>query len=416
MLGGELVATGSSSCVFTPNLPCKQNSSIKNDRISKIVYSEDAKSESKDEKRMNTMIKKIKGYSKWSLIFDEYCKPMNSDVLKTYDPSGMEDCFNEEEEIYLIDNFDKNSYMMNGMYGGITLSDYFEDVFYNKTTMNNTFKKSFYTLMEKMEPLFLGLKVMNDKKIVHNDIKYNNIVLHDNVFKYIDFGLSEKSSKKTHFKNRSLDELNSGRIYLFYPLEYLLYYANKSKIKKEVYSVNYGNPRRNIYNLDHVMRLYMKDILNTYDNVSSNLFNKKVSEKKMIEMIDVYSLGILVPLMFLFSTNFVETDNPSESFLKNILLKSAMIQEFFTLFGMMINDSCLERIKPEYAYKEFKRLLKKYKNGEKLSLKKSKKRKVISKKRVVSRNKKRNIQNKSLKQRYNITPLIRLRENKRRIT
>ena len=61
--------------------------------------------------------------------------------------------------------------------------------------------------MEKMEPLFLGLKAMNDNKIVHNDIKYNNIVLHNGVFKYIDFGLSNVSSKKQHFKNRSLEEL-----------------------------------------------------------------------------------------------------------------------------------------------------------------------------------------------------------------
>ena len=54
--------------------------------------------------------------------------------------------------------------------------------------------------MEKIEPLFLGLKVMNDKKIVHNDIKFNNIVLHQGVFKYIDFGLSELSSKKAILK------------------------------------------------------------------------------------------------------------------------------------------------------------------------------------------------------------------------
>tara|TARA_Y100000389_G_C17448138_1_gene512906 strand:- start:682 stop:1911 length:1230 start_codon:yes stop_codon:yes gene_type:complete len=409
MLGGELVSTGSSSCIFKPNLPCRKNSNIKNDRISKIVYSEDAIYESKDEKRMNNMIKKIKGYSKWALVFDEYCKPMNSDVLETYDPSGINDCFDEEEEKYLIDNFDKNSYMMNGLYGGITLSDYFEDVFYNKTTMNNSFKKSFYILMEKMEPLFLGLKVMNDKKIVHNDIKYNNIVLHDNVFKYIDFGLSEKSSKKGHFKNRSLDEFNSSRIYLFYSLEYLLYYANNKQILEELQLIKNGSPRRNIYNLDQVMKLYMTDILNVYDNVSNDILTKKVPEKTMIEMIDVYSLGILVPLMFLFSTNFVNYQNPSKSFLKNILSKSMMIQEFFTLFGMMINYSSKDRIKPEYAHKEFKRLLKKYKTGEKSPIKK---RKIISKKRNISRRNKTK-KGRTLKRKHNI---IYVKENKRRLT
>lgn len=422
MLGGELVATGSSSCIFTPNLPCKKNDTISNSRISKIVYSDGAIYESKDEKRMNNMIKKIKDYSKWALIFDEYCKPMNSDILETYDPSGMRDCFNEEEEQYLIDNFDKNSYMMNGPYGGITLSDYFEGVFYNKITMNITFKKHFYTLMEKMEPLFLGLKVMNEKNIVHNDIKYNNIVLDNGVFKYIDFGLSEKSSKKSHFKNRSLEELNTSRIYLFYPLDYLLFYGTNKQILQELENIKNGNPRRNIFQLNEVFKLYVTDILNVYDNVSNDLLTKKITEKNMINMIDVYSLGILVPLLFLFSTKLMNYQNPSDTFIKNILSKSVMVQEFFALFGMMINSTLKDRIKPDYAYKEFKRLLKKYKNGEKkqtLSVKKTQKRKVISKKRKVSRRNKtnkRNIQKRSLNKRYNIKPIRPLRGNRRRLS
>ena len=81
---------------------------------------------------------------------------------------------------------------------------------------------------------------MNEKKMVHNDIKYNNIVMHNDVFKYIDFGLSELSSKKQHFKNRSLDELNTGRIYLFYSLDYLLYYANKHQLNQEVSNIENG--------------------------------------------------------------------------------------------------------------------------------------------------------------------------------
>ena len=58
-----------------------------------------------------------------------------------------------------------------------------------------------------------------------------------------------------------------------------------------------------------------------------------------------------------------------------------MIQEFFTLFGMMINPSSKERIKPEYAYKEFKKLLKKFKNKENLS-KKRLSQKTISRKKI----------------------------------
>ena len=261
---------------------------------------------------------------------------------------------------------------------------------------------------------------MNEKNIVHNDIKYNNIVLDNGVFKYIDFGLSEKSSKKSHFKNRSLEELNTSRIYLFYPLDYLLFYASKKQILQEIQLIKNGNPRRNIFQLNEVFKLYMTDILNVYDNVSNDILTKKITEKNMINMIDVYSLGILVPLLFLYSTKLINYQNPSDTFIKNILSKSVMVQEFFALFGMMINSTLKDRIKPEYAYKEFKRLLKKYKNGEKkqtLSVKKTQKRKVISKKRKVSRRNKtnkRNIQKRSLNKRYNITPFRPLRGNRRR--
>ena len=42
MLGGELVATGSDSCVFIPNFPCKRSGKVDKQRISKIIYSEGA--------------------------------------------------------------------------------------------------------------------------------------------------------------------------------------------------------------------------------------------------------------------------------------------------------------------------------------------------------------------------------------
>ena len=92
-------------------------------------------------KKMNDKIKKIKDYSKWALFLMNTAKPMSKEILKTYDPKGIENCFNDEEELYLIEDFDKNSYMMNGKMGGITLSDYFEDIFYSKKTLNKTFHK-----------------------------------------------------------------------------------------------------------------------------------------------------------------------------------------------------------------------------------------------------------------------------------
>ena len=51
-----------------------------------------------------------------------------------------------------------------------------------------------YNLLVKMKPLFIGLNELYNNGLSHLDIKVNNIVLHNNVFKYIDFGLSGKLS------------------------------------------------------------------------------------------------------------------------------------------------------------------------------------------------------------------------------
>ena len=52
MYGGELIATGSDSCVFVPNFPCKREGKVDNNRVSKIIYSEDAEEDSQYEKKM----------------------------------------------------------------------------------------------------------------------------------------------------------------------------------------------------------------------------------------------------------------------------------------------------------------------------------------------------------------------------
>tara|TARA_Y100001935_G_scaffold212135_1_gene182602 strand:+ start:12247 stop:13482 length:1236 start_codon:yes stop_codon:yes gene_type:complete len=378
--GGELVATGSDSCVFIPNFPCKRDGKIDDNRISKIMYGEDAEEDSLEEKRMNEQIKKIKGHSKWAIIFDEFCKPLSKEILMEYDKKGIEDCINDEDS-YLYDNFDKNSYMMNGKYGGITLVDYFEDIFFENVKRSKHFNNQFYKLMKKMEPLFLGLKVMNEKGIVHNDIKYNNIVLHNDVFKYIDFGLAGKVSDKEHFEQRSFNEFNTRRIYLFYPLEYLLYYASKKKINEEMENITMGYYRNNFENFDQVNLLFESSGQICYEETIQALFDQKVNEKNMIQSIDVYSLGILIPLMFMYNTKLWKYKNQHSLLLDQILYDNPMVQEFFVLFGRMTEPLSNQRINAKESYLQFKRLLKKY-SRKTPTTKKSKK---VKKRRVSHR-------------------------------
>ena len=46
MIGGELLAKGSSSCVFKPNIPCTSSDNVNDNKITKIVYSKKSKARS----------------------------------------------------------------------------------------------------------------------------------------------------------------------------------------------------------------------------------------------------------------------------------------------------------------------------------------------------------------------------------
>ena len=377
MDGGKLIASGSDSCVFIPNLPCRSNSIINKRKISKIMYNPMAKLDSQHEKKMNEEIKKINGYQKWAIIFDKYCKPPSLDKLLEYDKKGIQDCifkeagFEKKQIKEAIQYFDKNSYMMNGIYGGSTLFDIFKKSF--REGLNAKQKdRIFLNLMGMMEPLFLGLKVMDENNFIHNDIKSNNIVVHDGVFKYIDFGLSNKLSNKKFFKERSLNEYNTGRIYQHYPLDYIFYYAPKKGLDKELEYNETGQVRANFNYLEAVKKSFGEDLYDSYYSIFNALKNKKISQDIMIKSIDTYSLGIQIPLLMVFYNNYGLLENPTQ-----------LILDFYSLFGLMTKSLSNERISPSNAYDYFIDLLNKY------SISNVPRKKVVSRKKV-SRKKSRN--------------------------
>ena len=322
MLGGKLIATGSDSCVFVPNFPCQRNGVVDDNRVSKIIYNENALEDGHHEKKINNKIKKIKGYSSWAIIFDKFCKPLPKETLMEYDRKGINKCIGDDD--YLYKNFDRISYMMNGIYGGETMDDYFFRIFETKKMSPQQINKSFLKLMEMMEPLFLGLKKMGEKKIIHNDIKSNNIVVHDGVFKFIDFGLSSVLSDKQYFQLRSYGELNTNRIYLPYSLEYLLYYTSVNQLDDELWRIENNDQRDNYDYLNSIHSIFGITSEDIYYGTIYELKNKKVNRTKMIKGIDIYSLGTIIPLLFL------QTNIPLK------LEESQMILDFYNLFGRMI--------------------------------------------------------------------------------
>ena len=351
--GAKILATGSSSCIFHPNIPCKKsNDDITKEKISKIVYGSKSDKYFKREQKINDLIRRIDNYSKWALIYDKYCSaPTYENILKNYDKDILK-CLDREYE----EKFNSTNHMMIGDYGGITFEDYFvENILKCKTT--KTIDKHMYILFKKMEPLFFGLKVLHQKKIVHLDIKIQNIVIHEGVFKYIDFGLASKLSDDNHFKTRSLSEFNNKRIYLWYPMEYLYSYASHTELLAELLKFNTTSFRKHYEKGKKIHKL----LKNTFEDHIKLLLNDKqnYNHTELNSLIDTYSLGLLIPYLFV-DYNIIKHIN-----------KSDFLKEIFDLFSKMCALNYKERLTPDESYKIYESILNKYSSLEKGTKKKT---------------------------------------------
>ena len=355
MKGGKLIGTGSSSCVFYPNIPCKKNGIVDPKRVSKLLYHYDAKKLSKHEEKQSNIIKKIKNYKNWAIIYDEFCDAPKHNEIEYYDPEGYIDCFDETNETIPYDK----AQLLNSDYGGETFKDIFSRIFQGVNQLKDL-HVSFTRLIKMIEPLFLGLKEMNKNKIVHNDIKPINIIHNEDSLKYIDFGLASKTHNIRHFRNRSLNESSTKRIYIYYPLEYIYLFMDKGQRQTELnMNIRY---RRNYNILEYIYAMFNININDVCFSLLNDIEHYKVSD--VINKIDVYSLGISIAVLF-YENNLSNVNN----------LGDPMINEFFTLIGEMINPDLKKRLTPSESYEKFINFMKKYsiKGKSKISPKENKK-------------------------------------------
>ena len=365
MIGGELLATGSSSCIIKPSIPCKGKKTPRNNKkISKIVFGKKSKEYTKLEKHIDDILDKIPNNGDWRLDLNYVCKPPNfKDSVKIdeeiYECLGDSSNFNNKSK---INQFDKNSIMLVGDYGGQTMESYFENLFDNPKENIKNIEKKFLDFMMKLDKLFYGLVQLKNNKLSHLDIKSNNIVITNNKsnFKFIDFGLSAEYKNLKHFKKRAYTEAHSKRMYLYYPPEFLYSQNSDEELKELINDLEtksfesikkYLNIYKIIYNFfDRDAKLSMVNILRNYlDPVWKSDFTK------IITKVDVYSLGILIPLLF-HNNEILERVKESD-----------MLKEFFSLLSLMTTPLYIYRIDIENAYILYKGLM------EKFSKKKSKK-------------------------------------------
>ena len=379
MKGGALLATGSSSCIIKPNIPCKGKKSARNkNKISKIVFGKKSKEYTTSEKKIDDIIKKIPKSNEWSLIFDELCKPPLFDEAKKIE-KGLYDCIGDPSVEGDGNNnskkreiFDKNSIMLSGDYGGETLENYFERQFEDPDENINKIEIKFLDFMGKLGKLFNGLVELKNNDISHLDVKPNNIVIKDDNsnFKFIDFGLSAKYSNLKHFKSRAINESNTKRIYLYYPPEFLFSQSTEKDLKDmgtKLEKKPFEDFRNHAGTYKTVYKLFNRDAKLSLTNIFNNYLDKAwvPDFNSLITKLDVYSLGILLPILF-YNNELLERIKESE-----------MLQNFFSLFDLMTVPLYIFRIDIENAYILYKGLMEKFTKNK--SINKSFKRKSVKK-------------------------------------
>lgn len=348
----EFIGKGSFGCVFKPSIPCKKDLHKKrkknNTKVSKILIKKGDKKYGKKEFNINKIIRNIPNYKEWAFIWEEICEPPLYKNIKELADIGT--CLNKINKDK--DDYNRSSYMLIGEYGGISLSKYCFKIFKKSSFKGKKdFLKAFFKLFKLIEPLFKGIIELSKRKISHMDLSRENITVKNNKFYMIDFGLSCKYTSIKDIKNRSLGQFNGSRIYDPYPLDFIYAYASKNDKIDEINAIEDGINRKNYEEYSYIH----KNIFNR-NNLEEDIFNNLTSEfkkGKIIENLDTYSIGYLVPHLILEISEKYKINN-------KILLKCmnyTEIQNHLALFKDMTEYDAVNRIPIKEAYQRYKSLL-----------------------------------------------------------
>jgi hypothetical protein len=343
--GGKLLGTGSSSCVLSPNIPCKKGGVQSANRVSKLLFHDEAKKLSNYEKKQAELIKKIEGYEEWAIIYDEYCDAPAPDVVRQLDNEGYDECFKGDSFDGISQPYHPSdkAQLLNSDNGGTTLKSLFKNMFEGRDNIKGI-HDNFKILMKMFIPLFKGLKDMGENNIVHNDIKSINITGDREHLKYIDFGLTSKANNIKHFKERSIKEAKTKRIYVHYPLDYLYFYTDEDKLAVDLtQQIRYRKNHQLLYNVYNNLGY---DLYDECNRLYKKLYDYEYDIKEVISKIDVYSLGIQVPILF--------------NGFKYPILDNIMISEFFDLFKLMVNPDLKARLTSSESHDMFMALIRKH--------------------------------------------------------
>jgi len=356
----KLINSGSQGCIFYPELKCsKGNSNHDNHKAaSKLLLYED---KLYTEYEINKHVKTIPNHEEWTTLWRDKCQsPQYKNLKKT---SEIDKCIKPKlSRLKTKRKIDGETQftLLQGTHGGKSVSTYMHKHFkihvYNDKQL---FIEKFISLFKMCQYLFQGVAELYNHGICHHDINVRNILVRDNRFVLIDYGLSFYFNEPKKIVGRMKSEFKSDRIYESYPYEYLYWpkHSNKEIIEEQEELAEFvpRNQYTELYKPIHV-KLFKRNV----DELRFNMLEDKIQGEKNITLkelsksLDTYSLGMLILVLILDNAHNLLID------LENILelLLSTELKPYIELLNDMTAFHSKDRVNPNDSLERYLNLIK----------------------------------------------------------
>ena len=317
---------GTYGCVFRPGVSCK-GKILDESAVSKVfkLSKHDVTKEEYD--IHNNVVNKIDPSGEFTLKLIETCKV----DMGSFSPSQVKKCRNftieEMEQKYLPQIVYE--------YGGVNIFE-------------APRKFSFEELFSAMTPVFKGINKMNQFKIVHVDIKPENMVYNHITGKLalIDFGIASR-----YFNLYGRDKLYlMAHPYKYYPPEFPL-------IANHMIGKNFYNTQQNTSSIEKMLsylqtKYRRTDLLPELNKLIERYKDINIGDLFIPDKIDIYMLGVsILELIYLCDEHHTIQINKNIPFYKDV----------FNLIGMMIHPDPSQRFFSLQALSEYERIIKQIK-------------------------------------------------------
>ena len=330
---------GTYGCVHNPSLHCIESEKIDyTNKISKILLNNDALKELQEYELME----KVDKYNTFHIEKPKYCKTAKNNINK----KAIKKCINLGHKI--TKNFTNYSLLiMND--GGINLQQYGDEM--KRKSKNPININEIENFWFESQRLLLGIKKMIKYKIVHHDLKAQNIVYSKkkNRCNFIDFGLMGSIPELINDCMNNNYKFNIN--HWSFPFESNL--LNKKKFD-EIKNMNFIERMKYLTNFtkkstwfpDHIFNItekknkfleYSDFILYDLDNFKYNIFLIKY-----FETLDIYGLGLGFHYLL---------DNTKHLISPNMYIK------FKNIFLMMTSSNILNRIEIKELLIKFQEII-----------------------------------------------------------